>query len=101
MRKAVDHGLHVRETGDYPQALFYDMHFSDFVTDQFGVVQDIYQSFDLPMSDEGALRMKAFTDDNPKGKHGTHRYTPEEFGVDPKKVRQEFQSYITRYGLKP
>lgn len=101
MRKAVDHGLHVRETGDYPQALFYDMHFSDFVTDQFGVVQDIYQSFDLPMSDEAALRMKAFTDDNPKGKHGTHRYTPEEFGVDPKKVRQEFQSYITRYGLKP
>lgn len=101
LRRAVEHGLHVRETGDYPRVRFYDMHFSDFVADQFGVVRDIYESFDLPMSDESALLMRAFIDDNPKGKHGEHHYTPGEFGVDPARVRHEFRHYIERFGLQP
>jgi len=101
LRRAVEHGLHVRETGDYPRARFYDMHFSDFLADQFGVVRDIYESFDLPMSDESALLMRAFIDANPKGKHGQHHYTPGEFGVDPTRVRHEFRHYIERFGLQP
>ena len=99
--QAVDHGFRVRENGNYPDALFYDMQFSDFVDDQFSVVKNIYETFDLPMSDKGAAQMNAFIDNNPKGKHGTHTYTPEEFGVDPEKVRAEFQSYIERFGLQP
>ena len=101
LRQAVDHGFRVRENGNYPDALFYDMQFSDFARDQFSVVKSIYETFDLPISDEGAAQMRAFIDNNPKGKHGTHTYTPEEFGVDPEKVRAEFQFYIERFGLQP
>ena len=101
LRQAVDHGFRVRESGHYPDALFYDMHFSDFVKDQFAVVKKIYETFDLPMSDRGSEQMRAFIQNNPKGKHGNHAYTPEEFGVDPAKVRAEFQSYIERFGLQP
>ncbi|MGE4652210.1 MAG: sulfotransferase, partial [Myxococcota bacterium] len=39
LRNAVDHGFRVRENGNYPDALFYDMQFSDFVRDQFSVVK--------------------------------------------------------------
>ncbi len=101
LRQAVDHGFRVRESGHYPDALFYDMHFSDFVGDQFAVVKKIYETFDLPMSDPGSEKMRAFIQANPKGKHGNHAYSPEEFGVDPAKVRAEFQSYIERFGLQP
>jgi hypothetical protein len=101
LRKAVEHGFKVRETGDYPDALFYDMHFTDFVKDQFSVVKDIYASFDIPMSQTGSARMKAFIEDNPKGKHGSHHYSPAEFGVDPERVRAEFLSYIERFNLEP
>lgn len=101
LRNAVDHGFEVRESGDYPDALFYDMHFTDFVKDQFGVVESIYASFDIPMSISGALQMKTFIEDNPKGKHGSHHYSPEEFGVDPERVRAEFRSYIERFDLQP
>ena len=101
LRKALEHGFKVREDGDYPNALFYDMHFSDFVGDPFSVVQNIYETFDLPMSQEGTAHMRDFIENNPKGKHGAHTYTPEEFGVDPKTVRSEFRSYIERFGLEP
>jgi hypothetical protein len=100
LRRVIEHALEVREARDYPDAIFYDMKFSDFVGDQFNAVQKIYESFDLPMNEKAATRMRAFIDDNPQGKHGAHQYTPEEFGVDPIKVRREFQTYIERFGLQ-
>jgi hypothetical protein len=77
------------------------MKFSDFVQDQFAVVQKIYEAFDLPMSNEGAARMKWFIADNPQGKHGIHRYSPEEYGIDPAVVRKDFRPYIERFDLRP
>ena len=101
LQKAVDHGFSVRESGDFPDALFFDVHFTDFVQDQFAIVEKIYAAFDIPMSDEGRIRMQAFIQDNPKGKHGSHRYTPEEYGVDPAAVREQFRAYIERFDLAP
>jgi hypothetical protein len=99
LRKAVDHALAVREARDYPEAVFYDVQFQDFVADQFAVVEAIYTAFDLPMREEGAGRMRTFVAENPKGKHGVHRYTPEEYGVDPSAVRRAFRGYIERFDL--
>jgi hypothetical protein len=101
LKRVIDHAMDVRNSGTYPQAIFYDMHFSDFVADQFAVVSDIYAALGLPMTDEAALRMKAFIADNPKGKHGLHLYTPEEYGIDPELVRRDFRAYIEQYDLAP
>jgi hypothetical protein len=53
------------------------------------------------MTDAGAAAMKAFIADNPKGKHGVHSYTPEEYGIDPDEVRRDMSAYIERFELKP
>jgi hypothetical protein len=101
LKHVVDHAMSVRNAASYPRATFYDMQFSDFVADQFAVVSDIYAAFGLPMTDEGAARMRAFIADNPKGKHGVHSYTPEEFGIDPAAIRRDFAAYIEQYDLAP
>jgi hypothetical protein len=101
LRRVIEHALAVRDAGPYPEARFYDMQFSDFVADQFAVISDIYDAFDLPMTGAGAARMRAFIADNPKGKHGLHLYTPEEYGIDPASVRRDFRPYIDRFGLAP
>ncbi len=101
LRNVLLHGIEVRAAREYPEALFYDMFFPDFISDQFSVVEKIYEALDLPMTDVGAERMKAFIADNPPGKHGIHRYAPEEFGVDPDRVRSEFSAYIDHFGLTP
>jgi hypothetical protein len=101
LKRALEHAIAVRTAKKYPDALFYDMKFSAFIQDQFAVVQQIYDAFGLPMTEEAAARMKWFIADNPQGKHGIHRYSPEEYGIDPQIVRREFRPYIERFGLPP
>ncbi len=101
LRHALEHAMAVRAAKEYPDAIFYDMYFPDFVADQFAVVSDIYKALELPMTEAGAAAMKAFIADNPKGKHGVHSYTPEEYGIDPDAVRRDMAAYIERFDLKP
>ena len=97
----VTHALQVRTANEYPDAVFYDMFFSDFVADQFAEITKIYEALDIPMSDEGAAAMQAYIADHPKGKDGIHRYEPEEYGVDPAEVRRQFATYIDHFDLRP
>jgi len=101
LRDVLMHGVNVRKAKDYPDAVFYDMMFRDFITDQFGVITQIYDALGLPMSDEAAGRMQAFIDANPPGVHGNHDYTPDQYGIDPTKVRSEFREYIEHFDLPP
>ncbi len=101
LRKILLRGIQVRRAKAYPDAVFYDMYFADFVRDQFAMVERIYRTFDLPMSDDAARAMRAFIADNPPGKHGIHRYVPDEFGIVPEQVREAFHEYIEHFGLEP
>lgn len=101
LKNVIDHALEVRNAGPYPDAIIYDMYFPDFVADQFAEVSKIYDALGLPMTDDGAARMQAFIADNPKGKHGLHLYTPEEYGIDPTAVRRDFGAYIEQFDLAP
>ena len=101
LRTMLLRGLHVRRARHYPDAIFYDMFFPDFISNQFAEVAKIYDALGLPMSDDGARRMQAFIADNPPGKHGIHFYEPHEFGVVPERVRDEFREYIEHFDLRP
>ena len=101
IKRVLERSIAIRAQNDYPRAQFYDMHFQDFVADQFAVVEKIYDAFGLPMTGEAADRMKAFIADNPKGKHGIHRYSPEEYGIDPQQIHDSFRPYMQRFGLEP
>jgi hypothetical protein len=99
LKRVLDHAMDVRNSQSHPDAIFYDMHFSDFVADQFAVVCEIYDSLGLPLTDEAATRMRTFIADNPKGKHGEHSYSPVDFGIDPATIRGKFKDYIEQYDL--
>jgi hypothetical protein len=65
------------------------------------VVQQISDAFGLPVTEQGAAAMKAYIADNPKGKYGVHEYTPEQYGIAPAAIRQDFHNYIGRFDLRP
>lgn len=100
IKRVLEHSIAVRAKDEYPNAQFYDMHFRDFVSDQFAVVEQIYDAFGIPLTGVAADRMKAFIADNPKDKHGIHRYSPDEYGVDPTRIRESFRPYMERFGLE-
>ncbi len=103
LRDKVEGAITFREhsQADYPDAIFYDMFFSDFVADQFTEIAKIYAALVIPMSDDGEVAMRNYIAEHPKGVDGIHRYEPEEFGVVPEVVRQQFAGYIQRFDLKP
>ena len=101
IKRVLEHATRVRGARRYPHALFYDMRFEDFVAGQFAEIEKIYAAFGLPMTEPGAAMMQDFIADNPKGKHGIHRYSPEEYGVVPEKIHGAFRSYIEHFDLKP
>jgi len=99
LRRALEHAIEVRAASTYPDAIFYDLHFADFIRDPYAAVERIYDAFGLSLSPAAAARMKWFIADNPPGKHGIHRYSPQEYGIDPQAVRRDFRGYTERFGL--
>lgn len=91
--EAMRRGVAFRTSGRKEAQNVFDMHFSDLVKDQVGMAQRIYRHFDIPMSDEALRRMRNFIASNPRDRHGTHRYTIEQFGLDPVKERERYRFY--------
>jgi hypothetical protein len=88
--------LAARDT--HPDALF-DVYYDRLVADPIGTVREIYDHYDLGWSEEFAERMTCYVQQNPRGKHGDHRYAPEDFGQTDEGISERFATYIERFEL--
>ncbi len=101
LAQIANRSVDVREAKISPDAKIYDMFFPNFVEDQFKEIERIYEALDLEMTGEAADGMRRYIQNNPKGVHGVHNYTAEDYGIDPDKVRDQFARYIEYFDLKP
>ena len=62
---------------------FCDVHFEELVSDLLGVVRKIYARFGLPFDTTVEGRMRQALAENPRDKHGMHRYTLRQLDLDP------------------
>jgi hypothetical protein len=95
---SLERGLEARDRSD--AARFVDVAHDEFVDTPDAVVERIYGHFGLDLSASARGAMKAHADANPKGKHGAHKYSLEEWGLDPVAVRERFAPYIERFGIE-
>ncbi|MEH6582913.1 MAG: sulfotransferase [Halioglobus sp.] len=93
----MDHCMATRETIDPERIL--DVQYVDFVDDTMAVVDEIYQHLSLPYGDEVRTGIKAYVDDHPRGKHGSHDYQLQEFGLTEHQVLDRFANYIETYNI--
>jgi hypothetical protein len=82
----------------HPGALF-DVYYDRLVADPIGIVRDIYDHYGLAWSEEFAERLNYYLQHNPRGKHGTHLYAPEDFGQTGDAIAERFAPYIYRFEL--
>ena len=59
----------------------------------------IYGRFGLPWGVEAEKNMRGWLAANPQGKHGRHRYSLEEFGLDRAAIDRLFPGYPQCFGL--
>lgn len=84
------------EIGD---ANFIDVSYHDVMADPVRSVARIYELAGLGMSGQHAANIHAWLERNPQTKHGKHKHSPDEFGMDGASINREFDAYRQRFGF--
>jgi hypothetical protein len=77
----------------------HDVRHGDLLRDPIGTVRAIYKHFDLQLSCETEMHMRAWLDNQPPEQKTGHHYTAESFGLTEQGLRDLFADYIERYNL--
>ena len=77
--------------------IFHDVEYQEFIKDPIGTVQSIYNHFGYSFDDEFVHDMRLYLDENPKGKHGVHNYTLEQFKLDKNYLIDQYNSIKQEY----
>jgi len=94
---SLERGLAARDQLD-PRR-FVDVTHDDFVDDSLAVADRIYGHFGLPLPSELRGLFEAHVADNPRGKHGEHEYSLDQYGLDAAEVERRFAPYIERFQI--
>ena len=76
----------------------YDLQYEQIVNDPVGTMREIYRHFNLEWPDGFERCLQAYIEQNPKDKHGSHRYQPEDFGQTAQEIAQAFRDYNVEFG---
>jgi hypothetical protein len=80
---------------------FYDLQFRDLVADPVAEVARVYEHFGDRLSAEAERAMRTHLAANPQGRHGSHQYFLEQFGLRAEQVRERFGAYCERFDIEP
>ena len=95
--RALDKFLAVRDRA--PAAQFFDVGFESIESDPLGTVERVYDFLGWPLTSVARNAMARFVAANPKGKHGAHRYTLEQFGLSRSAQAARFRAYCERFSI--
>ncbi len=76
---------------------FLDVSFELINRSPIAAVERIYDHFGMQLSDTAKRRMRRFLASNPRHKHGIHRYSLEQFGLDPSREARRFGAYRRQF----
>ncbi len=99
IKKRLDRYL--KDRNSYDPARFIDIHYKDLVQDPIGTVRNMYEHFGYKYEDRFEERMRKWLAENSQHKHGVHRYSLEQFGLDQNTVESYFTDYCERFGISP
>jgi hypothetical protein len=93
---ALHRGLVTRDR-DVEPARHLDVEYRALMADPIGTVAALCEQLGLAFDASSAQSVQQWLDDNPQDKHGVHRYTPEDFGLDADRLRTRFDFYTRRF----
>ena len=95
--RALDNFLAVRDRA--PAAQFLDVNFESIEREPLDTVERVYDFLGWPLTLEARAAMQRFLAANPKNKHGVHRYTLEQFGLNRAAETARFRRYCERFEI--
>jgi hypothetical protein len=95
----LDRAIEARTDGTVPNGQAVDVLFRDFLQDPMAVVRTIYDRLDIELSDAAEKSMQAFLAANPQEKHGGHRYSFADTGLDEGLLRERTRAYTEFFDI--
>jgi len=99
LREGLQRTIDARERARLPDDRVVDVLFHEFMRDEVAMVRRIYDQLGLALSDEAERRMCRFLSENAADKHGAHRYSLRDGGLDPDAERRHLAFYQSRYRI--
>jgi hypothetical protein len=88
----------VADYGSLPQDKLIDVPFRDFMADDLGMIEKVYQCAGLEMTTAARQSLQHYIDSHPRGKHGQVVYDLRaDFGAEPAELRKPFAEYCQRF----
>lgn len=91
MARGTERAIDARASAD--PARFFDVAYPSLLADPVGTVRAVRHYFGYSYDDEFEARMRRWLVENPQHKHGVHRYSLEQFGLDSEMVNRRFARY--------
>ncbi len=99
IRRLLDASVRDREM--LPSDRTIDVLFHEFMADDVGMVEKIYEVAGLPMTNEARAQIDAYMAAHPRGKDGQVVYDlRQDFGADPAELRAAFDFYCERFPIR-
>jgi hypothetical protein len=78
---------------------FVDVTQSELGRDMIGTIERVCQQLQLPFTDDYRAHLVARLANRPRGEHGAHLYTLEEFGLKSTEIHHAFSAYMNRFAI--
>jgi hypothetical protein len=92
---ALDRFLAMRDRSDERQ--FLDVNYRDLEHEPLAAIERVYDFLGWPLTGNARAAMLRFLAANPKDKHGAHRYSLAQYGLDRATERARFAAYCDRF----
>jgi hypothetical protein len=94
-------GLAARDRIGRDDDRFFDVHYLDLMADPIGILGAAFDRFGVPFDADSIGGVERFLADNPQTKHGVHRYSAGQFGLDAGRLHRRFGAYMDQFRVKP
>jgi Sulfotransferase family len=88
-----------RRDGDVHGLPVLDLRYEDLIGDPVAAVASVCEFAGIRWTGAAERRVRRFLERNPKGRHGRHRYAPEEFGVSRAELEERLGDYRKEFEL--
>jgi len=88
-----------RRDGDVHGLPVLDLRYDDLVGDPLAAAASVCEFAGIRWTGAAEKRIRRFLERNPQGRHGVHRYAPEEFGVSRAELEERLGDYRKEFGL--
>ena len=93
MLDALDRSVSARETGLIPSHRVVDVQYEAFLADPIETLRTVYARWDVELRPEIETRMRTFLAANAQDKHGPHRYSLADTGLDAGSILEQTRRY--------